>query len=33
VSLREHGRGDAGSVPVSEFIERVRREIHTRSQG
>ncbi len=33
VSLREHGRGDAGSVPVSEFTERVRREIHTRSQG
>jgi threonyl-tRNA synthetase len=33
VSLREHGRGDAGSVAVSEFIDRVRREIHTRSQG
>ncbi len=33
VSLREHGRGDVGSVPVQAFIERVRHEIETRSQA
>jgi threonyl-tRNA synthetase len=31
VSLREHGKGDAGSVAVGEFIDRVRSEIRARS--
>jgi threonyl-tRNA synthetase len=31
VAVREHRRGDAGSVPVGEFIERVREQVESRS--
>jgi threonyl-tRNA synthetase len=31
VGLREHGRGDAGSLPVASFVSRVREEIDSRS--
>jgi threonyl-tRNA synthetase len=31
LALREHGRGDAGSLPVQEFIARVKTEIKSRS--
>jgi threonyl-tRNA synthetase len=33
VALRQHRLGDAGSVAVEAFIERVRREVETRSRG
>jgi threonyl-tRNA synthetase len=33
VALREHRRGDTGSVPVSAFVERVQHEVQTRSRG
>jgi threonyl-tRNA synthetase len=32
VALREHRRGDAGSVAVEAFIERVQHEVETRSR-
>jgi threonyl-tRNA synthetase len=32
VSLREHRRGDEGSVAVDEFVARVRREVENRSR-
>ncbi len=32
VSLREHRRGDAGSVPVDDFIERLSDEVNTRAR-
>jgi len=32
LSLREHGRGDAGSVGTTEFIERLREEVETRAR-
>ena len=28
VSVREHGAGDAGSMPVKEFVERLRRKLY-----
>jgi threonyl-tRNA synthetase len=31
VALREHGRGDAGSVPVDAFIERLDEEAKSRA--
>jgi threonyl-tRNA synthetase len=31
VGLREHGHGDAGSLPVASFVSRVREEIDSRS--
>ncbi len=31
VGLREHGRGDAGSLPLAAFVSRVREEIASRS--
>ena len=33
VALREHGRGDAGSLAVEAFIERLRTEVESRSTG
>jgi threonyl-tRNA synthetase len=33
VALREHGRGDAGSVPVTAFIERLGEEVKTRARA
>ena len=33
VALREHRRGDAGSVAVEAFIERLRAEVESRSKG
>ncbi|HEY6396667.1 MAG TPA: threonine--tRNA ligase, partial [Solirubrobacteraceae bacterium] len=33
VALREHRRGDGGSVAVEAFIEGVRRDVETRSRG
>jgi threonyl-tRNA synthetase len=33
VALREHGRGDTGSVGVEAFIERVQHQVETRSRG
>ena len=33
IALREHKRGDAGSVPVQEFIRRLRSEVESRSTG
>jgi threonyl-tRNA synthetase len=33
VALRRHRHGDAGSVQVERFIERVGREVETRSRG
>jgi threonyl-tRNA synthetase len=33
VALREHRRGDAGSVPVAEFIVRLSEEVKTRASG
>jgi threonyl-tRNA synthetase len=33
VALREHRRGDAGSVPVAAFIERLDQEVKTRARG
>ena len=32
VALREHGRGDAGSLGVDAFIERLRTEVESRSR-
>jgi threonyl-tRNA synthetase len=31
VAVREHGRGDEGSVPLGDFLQRVNRLINTRS--
>jgi threonyl-tRNA synthetase len=31
VAVREHRRGDVGSVPVGEFIERLREQVESRS--
>jgi threonyl-tRNA synthetase len=33
VGLREHRHGDAGSVPVTEFVQRLTQEIKTRSRA
>jgi len=33
VSLREHGRGDTGSMPVEAFAERLKEQVQTRSAG
>ena len=33
VALREHGRGDAGSLAVEAFIGRLRTEVESRSTG
>jgi threonyl-tRNA synthetase len=33
VGLREHRRGDEGSVPAEAFVERLRNEVKTRSKG
>jgi threonyl-tRNA synthetase len=33
LSLREHGRGDAGSVSVQSFVARVQAEVKSRSAG
>src|ERR1035437_361992 len=33
LSLREHGRGDAGSVSVQSFAARVQAEVKSRSAG
>ncbi|MBV8990454.1 MAG: threonine--tRNA ligase, partial [Solirubrobacterales bacterium] len=33
VAVREHRRGDTGSVPIDGFIERLRTETETRSSG
>lgn len=33
VSVRSHGEGDLGSVPLDEFIERAREEIEARGRG
>ncbi len=33
VALREHGRGDAGTLGVAAFIERLRTEVESRSTG
>jgi threonyl-tRNA synthetase len=33
VALREHRHGDAGSVPVPEFLERLREQVRTRALG
>jgi threonyl-tRNA synthetase len=27
VSVRQHGKGDQGSLPIQEFIDRVSKEI------
>jgi threonyl-tRNA synthetase len=32
LALREHGRGDAGPVGTTEFIERLREEVETRAR-
>ncbi|MGI8864788.1 MAG: threonine--tRNA ligase [Solirubrobacteraceae bacterium] len=32
LALREHGRGDVGSVGTTEFIERLREEVETRAR-
>jgi len=31
VGLREHGKGDAGAVPLRDFVQRLSRESATRS--
>ncbi len=33
VALREHRRGDAGTVPLKSFVERISEEIKSRSMG
>ncbi len=33
VALREHRRGDAGSMRVGEFIDRLQKEVQTRARG
>ncbi|MDQ6818543.1 MAG: threonine--tRNA ligase [Actinomycetota bacterium] len=33
VALREHRHGDVGSVSIEAFVERVHREVETRSRG
>ena len=33
VGLREHGRGDAGTMAVQAFIDRLRSEVESRSRG
>src|SRR5579872_2337595 len=33
ISLREHGRGDTGSVPVEDFIARLQDQVQTRTRS
>ena len=33
ISIRRHGKGDAGTMPVEEFIGVISREIADRSSG
>jgi threonyl-tRNA synthetase len=33
VAVREHRQGDAGSVPIGDFVERLRQQVQSRASG